>query len=91
MLDFFGLEMNIVTSLSAIALILSIINYYFLSKNRIVYPIMISICLCYIILDISLAMRHGEQKALLVFVLLNAYAIAMLTKGWRKKSNEKQQ
>jgi hypothetical protein len=75
---------NLIAVITVFIFVLSIINYYFLSKNKINYLVMLIICFCYICLDVHLAIKHPDQKSLLLFVFLNAYAILMLVRGFSK-------
>lgn len=79
--------MNLLTALSAITAILMAINLWFNAKGKIVYPLLLVVYSGYAVVELSLALRDSYQWSIILFVLLDFWAISMAIKGWIKHKN----
>lgn len=72
--------------LSLFALIISLLNHWFLSQGKlhISYPLIILACTCYIVIETMLAFRDPVQMGIMVFGVGNIWAITMACKGLKR-------
>lgn len=79
--------MSLLTSLSIIGFCLQLVNMWWLSKGRIVYPVMAALYLDYALVESILAIRDPEQWGIWLFAALSLYAFLMSLKGWLRWRN----
>ncbi len=66
---------------------LQFFNFWLVSKGKINYPLLIVIYVGYIILETTLALNQKDQIFILLFNLVNIWAIAMAIKGMLRQKN----
>ena len=79
--------------LSLFALVVSLLNHWFLSQGKlhISYPLIIIACTCYTIIETMLALRDPVQMGVMVFGIGNIWAVIMACKGLKRlKEKEKE-
>jgi uncharacterized membrane protein len=69
--------------------VLQIINFWHISKGKIPYMLLMFIYVGYIIIETTLALKDEDQQFVLLFNLVNFWALAMTIKGYvNRRSRE---
>ena len=79
------------TSLPIIVVVIQVTNYWFLSKGKlhIVHPLSICAFIGYIIIETALALNDPSQIGVMIFNIINFWALAMNIKGWIRLKKKK--
>jgi uncharacterized membrane protein len=83
--------MNLILFFSALFVVgLQFFNNWALSKGnlKIVYPLIIVMSICNIIIDLYLCVIHPEQIGIMVYTISNLWAMWMATKGIKRLKEE---
>ncbi len=85
--------MNLILFFSALFVVgLHLFNNWALSKGnlKIVYPLIVAMSICNIIIDLYLCIIHPEQIGIMVYTISNLWAIWMGANGIRRLKKEKE-
>ena len=77
--------MNWLTAVTVVTVLLQLTNMWFLSKGTIVYPIMLIVYAGYMAIETYLAVSDPSQWSIMLFNIVNVWAVAMALKGARAK------
>lgn len=72
-----------------LTVVLQFINFWLISKGKINYYVMIATYIGYLILETILALKEEDQHMVLVFNLVNVWALSMTVKGLLRQRKEK--
>lgn len=67
------------------SVVLQIINFWFIIKQRIVFPLVILNYVLYMVVEGWLALRDPDQTLIWLYCVLNAWAIWCGVVGWRNQ------
>lgn len=65
-----------------VVVVLQFINFWYISKNKICYLLLMVIYVGYIIVETTLALKEDDQSSVILFNLVNIWALAMTAKGY---------
>lgn len=71
-----------------LTVVLQFINFWLISKGKINYYVMIATYIGYLILETILALKEEDQYMVLVFNLVNVWALSMTVKGLLRQRKE---
>lgn len=83
--------MNFISILSVVIVLIQLTNYYFYGagKLHISYPLTATAMVGYIVIETHLGLRDPSQKGILLFNLVNVFALVNALRGWYRLKNTK--
>lgn len=77
---------------SIILVALQFVNHWFLGKGnlKVVYPVSIVVYIMYIIVETTLALNDPTQAGILLFNLVNTWALFNAVKGYLRERDKKE-
>ncbi len=77
--------------LTIIVVLIQFVNHFYYSQGKldVSYPLSIIAYSIYIVIETVLAFNHPEQISILLFDVVNLWALLMAIKGWKRLNDNK--